>query len=319
VRPRLNQHSMSTPNADPTHCPAPQLLSLPVEVTENITWRVGDDLYHLRRSCRDLQQKTWHVFKERYFSLRQVWIERKSLSTLLEISQYKPLADAVRTVVVACHHLSYSEVYVHQNYESVQDEEDDRAKAVRDLFNDQEVLKNDGSAMLMLGQAFSQLHNLKMVEIGDGYNAFETVKPEVAVEDEIDYEDAGDVDHETDYQLDENSDDEEYPGYFPEEKAPYRSRSMIKFENQHNVRLCLWSDDIFWPLQFIWFMVWKATRVSGVQLQRFNYKHGHSLDCHLFSAFSNATLDDLKMNSTSSLSTLRLDLATPETMVDQLR
>lgn len=152
---------------------ASRLPSLPVEVIENIARRTEHALIALHATCRELQNKTWNMFKERYFSTRQVWINRKSLEMLLDISNHKSLTSAVCTVVVSPHHFSPGALRSHDG--KAVDEEGSTTR--RNLLYNQQILIQGGIATDMLREAFSQLKGLRHVEIGFAARSVKSILP----------------------------------------------------------------------------------------------------------------------------------------------
>ncbi|KAF2430344.1 hypothetical protein EJ08DRAFT_240440 [Tothia fuscella] len=117
------------------------LASLPVEIIENISWR-GDGVYGLRAACRELQDKSWHVVRERYFETRQIWLQRDSLQTLWDMSCNARVAPLVRRIIVSPHafHKSYvDELDFEGSFEG--------ENAYRRQYNDQQFLIQSGAAV----------------------------------------------------------------------------------------------------------------------------------------------------------------------------
>jgi hypothetical protein len=130
----------------------PSLATLPIEIIENISWR-GGCIFGLRAACRELQDKTWHIFRERYLVKRQIWIQRDSLVRLYEISCNARVAPLVRKVVISLHgfHKSYLEEL--ETGGPLKSENN----AYRSQYEDQQLIMHSGLAVEMLAGALQQL------------------------------------------------------------------------------------------------------------------------------------------------------------------
>lgn len=145
-----------------------RLVSLPVELTEKIASFVEDDIFQLRLSWGEIRDKIWHVFKTRYFRQRVIWIERKCLQTLLDMSRHEILATALRRIYVTCHYIPSPPV---KDFELVKEEEEDMDTRNRDLMYDQQFLRLSGDAAMALCESFRGLQNMQEVEFGSADGA----------------------------------------------------------------------------------------------------------------------------------------------------
>ncbi|KAJ3455961.1 hypothetical protein MRS44_017443 [Fusarium solani] len=77
-------------------------LQLPTELTEQIcSWVEPGDLLRVRQTCRELNERTFLLFTQRFFESRCVMILPESLKTLHQISQHPMLSKAVRTLEIS--------------------------------------------------------------------------------------------------------------------------------------------------------------------------------------------------------------------------
>ncbi|KAK3719425.1 hypothetical protein LTR37_004282 [Vermiconidia calcicola] len=80
------------------------LPSLPPELLEILGDCIDspDEWAALRLTCRQIQNATRRVWKKRFFMKRDIFLNRKSLSELVELSMVADLAGAVRGIFVQC-------------------------------------------------------------------------------------------------------------------------------------------------------------------------------------------------------------------------
>ncbi|RSM06997.1 hypothetical protein CDV31_008839 [Fusarium ambrosium] len=77
-------------------------LQLPTELTEQICgWVDPGDLLRVRQTCRELNERTFHLFAQRFFESRCVMILPESLENLHQISQHPVLSKAVHTLEIS--------------------------------------------------------------------------------------------------------------------------------------------------------------------------------------------------------------------------
>lgn len=77
-------------------------LQLPIEVTQQIcNWVRPRDLLRVRQTCRELNERTFLLFAQRFFESRCVMILPESLENLRQISQHPVLSKAVRTLEIS--------------------------------------------------------------------------------------------------------------------------------------------------------------------------------------------------------------------------
>lgn len=80
---------------------ASSLSNLPVEVIEAISDRLNPtDLFSLRLSCKEINQKTLHRFGQAYFTTLRTDLTHDDLQRLLSISKNGQLRHFVRTLVI---------------------------------------------------------------------------------------------------------------------------------------------------------------------------------------------------------------------------
>ncbi|RSL49539.1 hypothetical protein CEP54_012399 [Fusarium duplospermum] len=78
------------------------LLQLPTELTEQICgWIDPGDLLRVRQTCREINERTFHLFAQRFFESRCVMILPESLENLHQISQHPVLSKAVHTLEIS--------------------------------------------------------------------------------------------------------------------------------------------------------------------------------------------------------------------------
>lgn len=261
--------------------PYSQLARLPTELFENIASNLEDELLDFRLFCREVQQKTWRLFKERYFALRQVWMERHSLETLAAISKYEPLASAVRKIVVATH---YFPLIADEDFEEAQYRRDNDSFTRRDLVTDQATLLAGGFATLALSNAFPRFPNLRHLRMGEAYKV---VKP---------------------------------PSYAQVDwhvvRKYYLSNSMARFYSKNKIypsrgltvpsRIDI--EDVITP---IWLVVLTTISQAGLQLESFRVKRGLGINIDCFSSCTTAFSRALRLSCGDKLQTLRLHVIGP--------
>ncbi|KAE9983534.1 hypothetical protein BLS_004116 [Venturia inaequalis] len=265
-----------------------QLLNLPAEILEKIASDLEDELLDFRLCCRDVQQKTWRLFKERYFALRQVWMERHSLETLAAISKYEPLASAVRKIVVATH---YFPVITLEEFEEAHFRRDTDAFTRRELVTDQTTILAGGFVTLTLANAFPRFPNLKHLRFGEAYKF---VKP---------------------------------PSYAPVDwyivRTNYLSNSMVKFYSKNKIYPSKGLDwngpshvEIEDVITSIWLVVLTAISQGGLHLESFKVKRclGINVDC--VSSCTTALNHAIRSSCGDTLQTLRLRILGPADIED---
>jgi hypothetical protein len=73
------------------------ILHLPPEITGYVVEYLSlKDLLCLRQTCHTLNNTTFNVFSEDYFSMRRVMLDRRSLETLANIAEHPTLGPSVK-------------------------------------------------------------------------------------------------------------------------------------------------------------------------------------------------------------------------------
>ncbi|KAH7124653.1 hypothetical protein EDB81DRAFT_811336 [Dactylonectria macrodidyma] len=82
------------------------LLHLPIEIASLIFTHLGPgDWLSLRKTCKEINARTAHLFTDRFFKTRFVMFERKSLECLEEITNHRALGQSVEELEICVSHL----------------------------------------------------------------------------------------------------------------------------------------------------------------------------------------------------------------------
>jgi hypothetical protein len=167
------------------------LLHLPTVVLKLLVDLLSSHFLPFRQTCKKIRDGTAHFFEHKYFDTRSVMFERRSLQTLLDISQHHTLGGKIRNLEICLNHfqpldelrvtepaisaLNYFEILCGEtgNREDTEAIKEDRLSRLNEKtycehLEDQEKLLQTGDDIALLKQAMKNLTRCENVYLTDG-------------------------------------------------------------------------------------------------------------------------------------------------------